>query len=185
MTLQKFGKNKFYLIKMAAFTYYLRLYFNFFQEMWRSTFIATKISALIYNSNKAACHLRSLVEMNYFTSNLKMTVFTYYLEIVFNFFQGVTSSIFKATIVSASSSNGRIFASLRMFSVSPLPNDCRKWAACFFVPSLQEQIDNSFFTKSNLLCKVLLLTLSVYLYAIGVDDSTRSWKYETECLYET
>ena len=102
-----------------------------------------------------------------------MTVFTSYLEIFFNFSQGIPRSTFMATIVSASTSNGRIFASLRMFSLSPLPNDCIRCAACFFVPSLPEQIDNSFFTKFDLLCKVFLLTLLLSLYAIGVDDSTR------------
>ena len=78
-----------------------------------------------------------------------------------------------ATTVSASTSEGRIFASLRMFSLSPLPNDCIKCAACFLVPSFPEQIDNPFFTKFDLLCKVLLLTLLLSLYAIGVDHSTR------------
>ena len=78
-----------------------------------------------------------------------------------------------ATIVSASTSDGRIFARLRMFSLSPLPNDYIKCAACFLVPLLPEQTDNSFFAKFDLLCKVLLLTLLLSLYAIGVDDSTR------------
>ena len=78
-----------------------------------------------------------------------------------------------ATIVSASTSDGRIFASLRMFSLSPLPNDCIKCAVWSLVPSLPEQTDNSLFTKFDLLCKVLLLTLLLSLYAIGVDDSTR------------
>ena len=169
---------------MTAFTYYLGICFNFSQEMWKSTFIATMISALIYNNNKAASHFRSLAEINYFASNLKMTVFTYYLEMFYNFSQGILRSTFMATIVSASTSNGRIFTSLRMFSISPFPNDCSKFAACFFVPSLPEKIDNSFFTKSYLLCKVLMLTLLLSLYAIGVDDSTRGWKYEIECLYE-
>ena len=77
------------------------------------------------------------------------------------------------TIVSASTSAGRIFASLRMFSLSPLPNDFIKCAACILVPSLPEQIDKSFFTKFDLLCKFLLLTLLLSLYAIGADDSTR------------
>ena len=131
------------------------------------------ILALIFNSNKAACHFRSLAEINYFVSNLKMAVFTYYLEIFFNFSQGIPRSTFMATIVLASTSNGRIFASLRMFSLSPLSNDCIRCAACFFVPSLPEQIDNSFFTKFVLLCKVLLLTLLLSLYVVGVDDSTR------------
>ena len=67
-----------------------------------------------------------------------------------------------ATIVLASTSDGRIF------SLSPLPNDCIKCAACFLVPSLPEQTDNSFFTKFDLLCKVLLLTLLLSLYDIGV-----------------
>ena len=89
-----------------------------------------------------------------------------------------------ATVVSASTSDGRIFASLRMFSPSPLPNDCIKCAACFLVPSLPEQIDNSFFAKFDLLCKVFLLTVLLPLYDIGVDDSTRDWKYEIKCLYE-
>ena len=71
-----------------------------------------------------------------------------------------------ATIVLVSTSDGRIFASLRMFSPSPLPNDCIKCAACFLVPSMPEQIDNSFFTKFDLLCKVLLLTLLLSLYAL-------------------
>ena len=78
-----------------------------------------------------------------------------------------------ATIVSASTSDGRIFASLRMFSPSPLSNDCIKYAACFLVPSLPEQIDNFFFAKLDLLCKVFLLTVLLPLYDIGVDDSTR------------
>ena len=134
--------------------------------------MATIISALIYDSNKAACHFRSLAEINYFASNLKMTVFTSYLEIFFNFSQGIPRSTFIATIVSASASNGRIFTSLRMFSLSLLPNHCVRCAACFFVPSLPEQIDNSFFTKFDLLCKVLLMTLLLSLYAIEVDDST-------------
>ena len=98
-----------------------------------------------------------------------MTVLTYYLEIIFNFSQGVPRSTFMATIVSASTSGGRLFASLRMFSLSPLSNDCIKGAACFLVPSLPEEIDNYFFTKFDLLCKLLLLTL----YAIGLDGSTR------------
>ena len=84
-----------------------------------------------------------------------------------------------ATIVSASNPDGRIFASLKMFFLSPFPNDCIKCAAGFFVSLLQEQIHNSFFTKFDLLCKVLLL-----FYANGVDDNTRGWKYETECSYE-
>ena len=150
--------------------------------MWRSTFMATMISALIYNSNKAAWHFRSLAQINYFARNLKMIVFTSYLEICFNFSQGIPRSTFMATLVSASTSNGRIFASLRRFSLSPLPNDCIRCAACFFVPWLPEQISNSFFTKFNL-CKVLLLTLLLSLYAIRVDNSTRGWKYEIECLY--
>ena len=89
------------------------------------------------------------------------------------------------TIVSASTSDDRIFASLRMFSLSPLSNDYIKCAACILVPSLLEEIDNScFFEKLDLLCKVLLPTLLLPLYAIGVDDSGRSWKYEIECLNE-
>ena len=102
-----------------------------------------------------------------------MTELTYYLEIFFNFSQGILRSTFMETIVSASTSDCRIFASLRMFSLSPLPNDWIKCAACFLVPSLPEETDNSFFTKFDLLCKVLLLTLLLPLYAIGVDDSTR------------
>ena len=101
-----------------------------------------------------------------------MTELTYYLEIFFNFSQGILRSTFKGTIVSASTSDCRIFASLRMFSLSPFPNDCIKCVACILVPSLPEQIDN-FFTKFDLLCEVLLLTLLLPLYAIGVDDSTR------------
>ena len=77
------------------------------------------------------------------------------------------------TIVSVSISDGRIFASLKMFSLSPLPNDCIKCAACILEPSLLEQIDNSYFTKFDLLCKVLLLTLLLSLYAVRVDDRTR------------
>ena len=73
---------------------------------------------------------------------------------------------------------------LKMFSLSPLPNDCIKCVAYILVPSLLEQIDNSFLTKFDLLCKVLLPTLLLSLYATGVDDSTRGWKYEIECLYE-
>ena len=102
-----------------------------------------------------------------------MTILTYYLEIFFNLSQGIPRSTFMKTIVSASISDGRIFASLKMFSLSPLPNDCIKCAACILVPSLPEQIDNSFFTKFDLLCKVLLLTLLLSLYAIGADGSTR------------
>ena len=96
-----------------------------------------------------------------------MTVLTYYLEIFFNFCQGMPRSTL------ASTSDGRIFASLRMLSFSPIPNDCIKCAACFLLPSLSVQIDNSFFTKFDLLCKVLLLTLLLSLHAIAVDDSTR------------
>ena len=118
-----------------------------------------------------------------FWQYFKMTVSTYYLEIFFNFCQGIPRSTFMATIVSASTSYGRIFASLRMFSLSPLPNDCIKCAACFLVPSLAEQIDNSFFAKFDLLCQVFLLTVLLSLYDIGVDD-TRDWKYEIKCLYE-
>ena len=119
-----------------------------------------------------------------FWQYFKMTVSTYYLEIFFNFCQGIPRSTFMATIVSASTSYGRIFASLRMFSLSPLPNDCIKCAACFLVPSLPEQIDNSFFCKIWFLCKVLLLTLLLSLYALGVNDSARDWKYKIECLNE-
>ena len=104
----------------------------------------TMISALIYNSNKSACHFRSLAQINYFASNLKMTVFTSYLEIFFNFSQGIPRSTFMATIVSASTLNGRIFANLRMVSLSHFSNDCIRCAACFFEPSLPEQIDDSF-----------------------------------------
>ena len=99
-----------------------------------------------------------------------MTILTYYLEIFFNLSQGIPRSTF---IVSASVSDGRIFASLKMFSLSPFPNDCIKCAACILVPSLLEQIDNSYFTKFDLLCKVLLLTLLLSLYAVGADGSTR------------
>ena len=113
-----------------------------------------------------------------------MTVLTYYLEIFFKFPQGIPRSTFIETIVLASTSDGRIFASLSMFSVSPLSNDCIKCAACILVPSLLEEIDDSFFTKFGLLCKVLLPTLLLSLYAIGVDDSARGWKYEIELLYE-
>ena len=67
-----------------------------------------------------------------------MTVLTYYLEIFFNFCQGIPRSTL------ASTSDGRIFASLRMLSFSPIPNDCIKCAACFLLPSLSVQIDNSF-----------------------------------------
>ena len=88
-----------------------------------STFMKTMISALIYNSNKAARHFRSLAQINYFASSLKVTVFTPYLEIFFNFSQGIPGSTFMAAIVLASTSNGRIFASLKMFSLSPLPNE--------------------------------------------------------------
>ena len=77
------------------------------------------------------------------------------------------------TIVSASTSDGRIFASLWMFSLSHLPNDCIKCADYILVPSLLKQIDNSFLTKFDLLCKVLLPTLLLSLYATGVDDSVR------------
>ena len=119
-----------------------------------------------------------------FWQYFNMTVLTYYHEIFFNFSQGIWRFTFMETIVSASTSDGRIFVSLRMFSLSPLPNDCIRCAACILVPSLPEQIDKSFFTKFDLLCKFLLLTLLLSLYAIGADDSTRGWKYEIECLYE-
>ena len=102
--------------------------------MRRSTFMKTMISALIYNSNKAACHFRSLAQINYFASSLKVTVFTPYLEIFFNFSQGIPGSTFMAAIVLASTSNGRIFASLKMFSLSPPFHkwvDCIRCAACF------------------------------------------------------
>ena len=113
-----------------------------------------------------------------------MTVLTYYLEIFFKFPQGIPRSTFIETIVLASTSNGRIFASLNMFSLSLLSNDCIKCVACILVPSLLEEIDDSFFTKFGLLCKLLLPTLLLSLYAIGVDDSARGWKYEIERLYE-
>ena len=79
-----------------------------------------------------------------FWQYFNMTVLTYYHEIFFNFSQGIWRSTFMETIVSASTSDGRIFASLRMFSLSPLPNDCIKFAACILVPSLPEQIDKPF-----------------------------------------
>ena len=52
------------------------------------------------------------------------------------------------TIVSASTSDGRIFASLMMLCFLPLPNDCVKCAVCSFGPSLQEQIDILFFLQN-------------------------------------
>ena len=52
-----------------------------------------------------------------------------------------------ATIVLASTSDGRMFASLMMLCFLPFPNDCIKCAVCSFGPSLQEQIDNFFFYK--------------------------------------
>ena len=76
-----------------------------------------------------------------------MTVFTYYLEIFFNFSQDMARSAFMATIVLASTSDGRMFASLMMLCFLPFPNDCIKCAVCSFGPSLQEQIDNFFFYK--------------------------------------
>ena len=113
-----------------------------------------------------------------------MTVLTYYLEIFFKFPQGIPRSAFIETIVLASISDGRIFASLSMFSLSPLSNDCIKCVACILIPSLLEEIDNYFITKFGLLCKLLLPNLLLSLYAIGVDDSARGWKYEIELLYE-
>ena len=87
-----------------------------------------------------------------------------------------------------------------MFFLLPLPNNCSKCAAffflfcfvfcfvffvffVFFVPSLPEKIDKLFFYKIWPY-KVLLLTLVLSLYAIGVYDSTRDWINEIECLYE-
>ena len=50
MTSQNFGKNKLYMSlkwqQLLVFQY-MGIYFNFCQEMWRSTFMATMISALI------------------------------------------------------------------------------------------------------------------------------------------
>ena len=50
MTSQNFGKNKLYMSlkwqHLLVFQY-MGIYFNFCQEMWRSTFMATMISALI------------------------------------------------------------------------------------------------------------------------------------------
>ena len=102
-----------------------------------------------------------------------MTVLTYYLEIFFKFPQGIPRSTFIETIVLASISDGRIFASLSMFSLSSLSNDCIKCVACILIPSLLEEIDDYFFTKFGLLCKLLLPNLLLSLYAIGVDDSAR------------
>ena len=48
-----------------------------------SAFMVIVVSALIYKNNKATFHFRKLGEINYFASSLKMTVFTYYLEIFF------------------------------------------------------------------------------------------------------
>ena len=50
MTSQNFGKNKLYMSlkwqHLLVFQY-MEIYFNFCQEMWRSTFMETMISALI------------------------------------------------------------------------------------------------------------------------------------------
>ena len=169
---------------MTAFTYYISTNENVFQLLPRN------VKVYYHGNHDFSINLDGCMKFLKFSRNklfwqyFKMTVLTYYLEIFFNFSQGTPSSTFMATTVSAWTTDGRIFASLRMFSLSSLPNDCIKYAACFLEPSLPEQIDNSFFTKFDLLCKVLLLTLLLSLYAIGVDHSTRCWKYEIECLYE-
>ena len=56
-----------------------------------------------------------------------------------NFSRGIARSIFMTARDSASTSNGRIFASLRLFSLSPLPNDCGKCAACFLYHHFQSK----------------------------------------------
>ena len=166
---------------MAAFTY-ISIYGN--------KFLPRNVKVYFHGNHDFSISLEGCVQflkfsrIKLFWQYFKMAVLTYYLEIFFNFSPGIPGSTFMATIVSASTSDGRIFASLRMFSLSPLPNDCIKCAVWFLVPSLPEQTDNSFFTKFDLLCKVLLLTLLLSLYAIGVDDSTKGWKCEIECLYE-
>ena len=150
-------------------------------------FLPRNVKVYFHGNHDFSINLEGCMQFLKFSTNklfwqyFKMTVLTYYLEIFFNFSQGILRSTFMETIVSVSTSDGRIFASLRMLSLSPLSNKC---AACILVPSLLEQIDNSFFTKFDLLCKVLLPTLLLSLYAIGVDDSARGWKYEIECLYE-
>ena len=168
---------------MTGFTY-ISIYGNIFQLLPRN------VKVYFHGNHNFSINLEGCMQFLKFSRNklfwqyFKMTVLTYYIEILFNFSQGIPMSTFMATIVSASTSDGRIFASLRMFSLSPLPNDCIKCAAWFLVPSLPEQIYNSCITKFDLLCKILLLTLLLSLYAIGVGDSTRGWKYEIECLYE-
>ena len=160
------------------------IYGNIFQLLPRN------VKVYFHGNHDFSINLECCMQFLKFSSNklfwqyFKMTVLTCYHEIFFKFSQGIPRSTFIETIVLASTSDGRIFASLRMFSLSPLSNDCIKCAACILVSSLLEKIDNSFFTKLDLLCKVLLPTLLLSLYAIGVDDSARGWKYEIECLYE-
>ena len=135
---------------MTAFTYYILTNENVFQLLPRN------VRVYYHGNHDFSINLEGCMKFLKFSRNklfwqyFKMTVLTYYLEIFFNFSQGTPSSTFMKTIVSASTTNDRIFASLRMFSLSPLPNDCIKYAACFLVPSLPEQIDNSFFTKFEL-----------------------------------
>ena len=168
---------------MTGFTY-ISIYGNIFQLLPRN------VKVYFHGNHNFSINLEGCMQFLKFSRNklfwqyVKMTVLTYYIEIFFNFSQGIPRSTFMATIVSASTSDGRIFASLRIFPLSPLPNDCIKCAAWFLVPSLPEQIYNSCITKFDLLCKILLLTLLLPLYAIGVGDRTRGWKYEIECLYE-
>ena len=146
------------------------IYGNIFQLLPRN------VKVYFHGNHDFSINLECCMQFLKFSSNklfwqyFKMTVLTYYHEIFFKFSQGIPRSTFIETIVLASTSDGRIFASLRMFSRSPLPNDCIKCAACILVPSLPEQIDNSFFTKVDLLwrfycwlcyCLCMLLELMI------------------------
>ena len=151
------------------------IYGNTFQLLPRN------VKVYFHENHDFSINLEGCVQFLKFSRNklfwqyFKMTVLTYYLELFFKFSQGIPRSAFMETIVSASTSDGKIFASLRMLSLSPLSNDCIRCAACILVTSLLEEIDNSIFTKfcNALLRKILLPTLLLSLYVIGVDDSAR------------
>ena len=131
---------------MTGFTY-ISIYANIFQLLPRN------VKVYFHGNHNFSINLEGCMQFLKFSRNklfwqyVKMTVLTYYIEIFFNFSQGIPRSTFMATIVSASTSDGRIFASLRIFPLSPLPNDCIKCAAWFLVPSLPEQIYNSCINK--------------------------------------
>ena len=151
---------------MTAFTY-ISIFGDIFQ-------LLPKIVKVYFHGNHDfSINLEGCMQFLKFNGNklfwqyFKMTVLTYYLEIFFNFSHDIPRSTFMATIVSASISDGRIFPSLRCFPFHLFQKTVLSVQLVFQDHHCQNKQIIIFFTKFDLLCKVLRLTLLLSLYAIG------------------